>query len=134
MAKERIFETNYFCVEEDKETKEVIVSAFKNYHYQDEIHFKDSSLSDIIKFVNFVSEIYLEEDVERLLVSDIKWDIDEEDNKEDIEASLPQKILIELTPANEYLAEETNGYLENLSDWLSDTYGFCHNGFTVEVI
>ena len=23
-------------------------------------------------------------------------------------------------------------YYEDISDWLSDTYGFCHNGFEIE--
>lgn len=48
----------------------------------------------------------------------IKWDTDGATFKE---CGLPRSVVIPDTISNDE---------EEISDWLSDTFGFCHNGFT----
>ena len=67
-------------------------------------------------------------------ITNIKWDTD---GDEDAFATLPQEIDVP-----EYFLEKKNfevdgeysrdEMLDQLSDWLSDEYGFCHGGFDVE--
>lgn len=67
-------------------------------------------------------------------ITNIKWDTD---GDEEIFATLPQEIDVP-----EYFLEKKNfevdgeysrdEMLDQLSDWLSDEYGFCHGGFDVE--
>lgn len=50
----------------------------------------------------------------------IKWDIDEDENDNiDVLQMLPEEMEIP-----KYITDE-----EEISDWLSDETGFCHNGF-----
>lgn len=56
------------------------------------------------------------------VVTDIEWDIDEED-REEIE-DLPKKILI---PNGVLKGSDTID--DAISDYLSDHYGYCHKGF-----
>ena len=48
----------------------------------------------------------------------IKWDTDGATFKE---CGLPRSVVI---------PDSVSDVEEEISDWLSDTYGFCHNGFT----
>lgn len=58
-------------------------------------------------------------------VDNIKWDIDYDENG----VYLPTSVIIEVDePVDEFDAEQM------VSDALSDTYGFCHHGFTYELI
>ena len=67
-------------------------------------------------------------------INNIKWDTD---GDEEVFATLPQEIDVP-----EYFLEKKNfevdgeysrdEMLDQLSDWLSDEYGFCHGGFDVE--
>lgn len=50
----------------------------------------------------------------------IKWDVDE---LEDLDY-LPTEVEI---PS--YLITDEDDFLDDVSDWLSDEYGFCHDGF-----
>lgn len=57
-------------------------------------------------------------------VTDIKWDSDDEEDLED----LPKFVCIpngEINP-NEDIEEE-------ISEWLSNTFGFCHDGFNYTI-
>lgn len=40
--------------------------------------------------------------------------------------------LIDINEDNEYLLEDIEYCADNLSDYISDTYGYCHNGFKVK--
>lgn len=53
------------------------------------------------------------------------WDIDWDTDGEDI-PELPKEITLQL-PEDKVDEDE-------ISDYLSDTYGFCHNGFEFEVL
>lgn len=62
-------------------------------------------------------------------VFNIKWDTG---GDKDALASLPKTVK---PPEDLFSAEkfETTGdLLDAVSDWLSDEYGFCHDGFEVE--
>lgn len=55
------FENNYFTVDTTLDKRKVRVSAFKNFHYHDEIELKEVSEEEIIKLIEFITDIYLEE-------------------------------------------------------------------------
>lgn len=65
---------------------------------------------------------------EKCIVTDIKWDTD--DDKELFD-SLPQKVVLPVSLSKTMDQKDEDGYLDNISDWLSDTYGFCNNGFNI---
>ena len=60
----------------------------------------------------------------------IKWDVTdgaEDMTKEDMDeilSTLPTEVEI---PS--YLITDEDDLLDDISDWLSDEYGFCHDGF-----
>lgn len=63
----------------------------------------------------------------QIIVTSIKWDAPKSVN-------LPKRIVIDVNEDNKYLLEDIEYYADNLSDYLSDTYGYCHNGFKVKCI
>lgn len=63
--------------------------------------------------------------VKRIVVFNIKWDAPKS-------ANLPKKVVIDINEENEYLLEDIDDYADNLSDYLSDTYEYCHEGFEVK--
>ena len=52
----------------------------------------------------------------------ITWDVDGEDNPEEILENLPTEMEIPKNITNE----------DEISDWLSDETGFCHKGFELK--
>lgn len=67
----------------------------------------------------------------------IKWDITDEveeitqKEQNEILASLPKEVDL----STEFSVEDYDGeekMLDDISDWLSDNYGYCHNGFELE--
>lgn len=66
-------------------------------------------------------------------LTNIKWDTD---GDQEIFDSLPQEVEVPLRFSEEnYMEDEEcneNEMLDDISDWLSDEYGFCHDGFEVE--
>lgn len=65
---------------------------------------------------------------EKYIVTDIKWDTD--DDKELFD-SLPQKVVLPDSLSKMMDQKDEGVPLDNISNWLSDTYGFCHNGFII---
>ena len=62
-------------------------------------------------------------------ITNIKWDTDG-DMK--ILKSLPKEIdITDEFDVNDYEDDEDK-LLDDISDWLSDTYGYCHFGFEVK--
>lgn len=60
----------------------------------------------------------------------IKWDVT--DGAEDMTKEEMNEILSTLPTEVEipsYLVTDEDDSLEDISDWLSDEYGFCHDGF-----
>lgn len=64
---------------------------------------------------------------EQYNIVNIKWDTD---GDKELFASLPQEIDLSLQFAS---VAENEDYLDEISDWLSDEYGYCNNGFSVQV-
>ena len=62
-------------------------------------------------------------------ITNIKWDTDG-DMK--ILKSLPKEIdITDEFDVNDYEDDEDQ-LLDDISDWLSDTYGYCHFGFEIK--
>ena len=55
-----------------------------------------------------------------LRAKDIMWDVDTDENDND----LPTEVHVPIGMTDE----------EEIADWLSDTYGFCHKGFSLEKV
>lgn len=64
------------------------------------------------------------EKIRRIIVTDIKWDAPKS-------AALPDSVTILVSPRMEHLLEDIDGEANNLSDYLSDVYEYCHAGFAV---
>ena len=65
------------------------------------------------------------------IVTNIAWDIDEldiDDNEEAYE-NLPTEVEVTIDVEEEELDEEDAEYA--ISEYLSDEYGFCHDGFSM---
>lgn len=70
-------------------------------------------------------------------VTNIKWNTDGDQSVFDY---LPQEIMLpEQFSKENYVDEdgrfgeaERNAMLDDISDWLSDQYGFCHDGFEIK--
>ena len=63
----------------------------------------------------------------QIIVSNIQWDAPKS-------ANLPDNVMININDDNADLLEDIDGYADNLSDYLSDTYEYCHEGFSVDII
>lgn len=67
----------------------------------------------------------------------IKWDITDEaeemtqKEQNKILASLPKEVDLSTEFSVEDYDDEEE-MLDDISDWLSDNYGYCHNGFELE--
>lgn len=64
---------------------------------------------------------------EQYSVVNIKWKWDT-DGDEELFDSLPEEIVLPLQFAS---AAEGEDYLDDISEWISDKYGYLHNGFSV---
>lgn len=80
-----------------------------------------------------ITDVELITDNAKILISDIAWDVDDSDDLDD----LPSEVIID-SPSEDMLTELKEGGLDGacdlISDYLSDQYGFCHNGFTVDLL
>ena len=63
--------------------------------------------------------------IKQIIVTNIKWDAPKS-------VSLPKRVVIDINEDNQYLLEDIEGYADNLSDYLSATYEYCHEGFNVK--
>ena len=64
---------------------------------------------------------------EQYSVVNIKWKWDTDGDEESFD-SLPEEIVLPLQFAS---AAEGEDYLDDISEWISDKYGYLHNGFSV---
>lgn len=62
-----------------------------------------------------------------MTVCNIAWDTDDDP---EVFAELPQEIILPKEFSKEHYKDNTER-IEAISDWLSDTYEFCHNGFEI---
>lgn len=60
----------------------------------------------------------------------IKWDTD---GDKKLLKSLPKEVELPADEFNFDNYEDEDELLDAVSDWLSDEYGFCHDGFDVDM-
>lgn len=96
----------------------VFIKSTSEYENED-VDFNEDLTDGVISADNAKAEAFV--------AYDIHWDVDECD--EDAELNLPTSARIpaeELDISDDADEEEI---ADAISDWLSDTYGFCHDGF-----
>ena len=60
----------------------------------------------------------------KIVVTDIDWDVEDEENAEELRKSLPKKMVVIV---NDGLSDDE---IEDVvSDSITDETGWCHNGF-----
>lgn len=64
--------------------------------------------------------------VDSIIVTSIQWDTSEL-------VGLPEQVVIQINMDNIDLLDDIDGCADNLSDYLSDIFGYCHKGFNVEL-
>lgn len=66
-------------------------------------------------------------------IYNITWDFDEDEytEEENMELDLPNEVIHTFYDYNDINDEDL---LDEISDWLSDEYGFCHDGFEVDEV
>ena len=74
-----------------------------------------------------------------LKITNIKWDVTDgaedttpKENSEILE-SLPKEVYIKAPNTSEEILKNDE-FNEEISDYLSNEYGFCHSGFDAEVV
>lgn len=137
MRKEILFENNNFTAILNDDSS-ITVSVFKDYHYQDEVTINNVSKEDIVKLLELISEVHFPENkqpnslvITKLIIKDIKWEYDSEEDEEEYAPDLPTEVEIDITKNNTWLLDEITGDAEAISDYLSELYGFCHKGFNI---
>lgn len=65
-----------------------------------------------------------------IIATNIEWETDGEDVDLPEEVVIPEKVIPNDVDVDEYI----NGYVEEVEDWLSDTYEFLVCGFILENI
>lgn len=72
-----------------------------------------------------------ESQIKQIVITEIEWEAPKE-------ASLPQKIVIDITEDTRYLLVEKETYIEEIieyvSNYITEAYGYCHTGFKIEII
>ena len=67
------------------------------------------------------------EKVDKIIVSKINW------NEVPEEFPMPKKVMIDVNESTMYLLEDINGAADALCNYLSNRYGFCIEGFKVQL-
>lgn len=65
-------------------------------------------------------------EIKRIVVYNIDWDEGDE--------WLPTKLSINITDDTKCLLEDIEGYAQNLTDYLSDCYGYCVNDYCIKCL
>lgn len=95
-------------------------------HLNDILRFETDWIAEMLGFTDWEClERYVDYgDTVKVKIFDIEWDMDEDDD-----TVLPDKIV------NEFDYKGDNDELcDIISDWLTDEYEYCHNGFDFKII
>ena len=95
-------------------------------HLNDILRFETDWIAELLGFTDWECLERYEKygDTVKVKIFDIEWDMDEDDD-----AVLPTEIV------NEFDYKGDNDELEEtITDWLSDEYGYCHEGYDYEII
>ena len=95
-------------------------------HLNDILRFETDWIAEMLGFTDWECLERYEKygDTVKVKIFDIEWDMDEDDD-----TVLPNEIV------NEFDYNGDNDELsDNISDWLTDEYDYCHEGFNYEII
>ena len=95
-------------------------------HLNDILRFETDWIAELLGFTDWESLERYEKygDTVKVKIFNIEWDMDEDDD-----TVLPTEIV------NEFDYKGDNDELEEtITDWLSDEYGYCHEGYDYEII
>ena len=95
-------------------------------HLNDILRSETDWIAELLGFTDWESLERYEKygDTVKVKIFDIEWDMDEDDD-----TVLPTEIV------NEFDYKGDNDELgDNISDWLTDEYEYCHNGFDFKII
>lgn len=95
-------------------------------HLNDILRFETDWIAEMLGFTDWECLERYEKygDTVKVKIFDIEWDMDEDDD-----TVLPNEIV------NEFDYNGDNDELsDNISDWLTDEYEYCHYGFDYEII
>lgn len=95
-------------------------------HLNDILRFETDWIAELLGFTDWECLERYEKygDTVKVKIFDIEWDMDEDDD-----AVLPTEIV------NEFDYKGDNDELEEtITDWLTDEYEYCHEGFNYEII
>lgn len=95
-------------------------------HLNDILRFETDWIAEMLGFTDWECLERYEKygDTVKVKIFDIEWDMDEDDD-----TVLPNEIV------NEFDYNGDNDELsDNISDWLTDEYEYCHEGFNYEII
>ena len=129
----------------DPDRQIIHTENLKAYYHQcmkENIEIDLITFSDIMRFaVEFADEIYTMEDTcekeEYINITNIEWDCDPNEEEEII---LPSEVKVELMMFADYIdfgeedLEDMPELVEAISDYLSDHYGWCVEGFNLEKV
>ena len=95
-------------------------------HLNDILRFETDWIAELLGFTDWECLERYEKygDTVKVKIFDIEWDIDEDDD-----TVLPTEIEAEF----DYHGDNDE-LSDNISDWLTDEYDYCHEGFNYEII
>lgn len=97
--------------------------------FLDEEYLEEKYMCKLLKKKPLIKLYYsdIEDFVTTIIVTNIKWDAPKD-------VDLPTEARIRINEDNDYLLDDWDTEAEEISDWLTDAYGYCLFGFCVEVI
>lgn len=81
-------------------------------------------VTDTKEDLEFLPQIVVIPEIVQIRAVHIKWDVDEPEDAD----FLPDTVIL----PDEFLDYEEDEYADEIGDWLSEEYGFCHGGFELE--
>lgn len=105
-----------------------------NYHFLiNDWYTPNEAINKIVNEEYISIEKYIPNKDYIVQISNIDWDVDEEEDRKYLPTSIKNLVIWK-----EYFIDEINSRFdqvveEYISDYLSDTYEFCHNGFNFTV-
>lgn len=106
--------------------EDVYPDGMDETHLNDILRFETDWIAELLGFTDWECLERYEKygDTVKVKIFDIEWDMDEDDD-----TVLPTEIV------NEFDYKGDNDELvDNISDWLTDEYNYCHEGFNYEII
>lgn len=106
--------------------EDVYPEGIDETHLNDILRFETDWIAEMLGFTDWECLEQYEKygDTVKVKIFDIEWDMDEDDD-----TVLPNEIEAEF----DYHGDNDE-LSDNISDWLTDEYDYCHEGFNYEII